>query len=60
MGFPLAKGQPRTGLSLWPEIKKRAGIEDVRLHDLRRAFADQAVLQGAPLPMIVLGRARWR
>lgn len=38
--------------SLWSLVRKRAGIEDVRLHDLRHNFASQAVMQGVPLPTV--------
>ncbi len=38
--------------SLWRLVRKRAGIEDVRLHDLRHNFASQAVMQGIPLPTV--------
>ena len=36
----------------WRRIRKRAGIEDVRIHDLRHSFASNAVAQGMSLPMI--------
>lgn len=39
-------------LSLWFTVRKRVGIEDVRLHDLRHNFASQAVLNGVPLPTV--------
>ena len=32
--------------------EKQAGIEDVRLHDLRHSVASQAVLKGVPLPVV--------
>ena len=57
--------QPRTGgdhvfpsqigtgyPSLWFTLRRRAGIEDVRLHDLRHTFASLAVLNGVPLPTV--------
>ena len=45
--------RPRSGnLPLWREARKRAGIEDVRLHDLRHTFASHAVMQGVPLPVV--------
>ena len=37
---------------LWFSLRKRAGIEDVRLHDLRHNFASQPVLNGVPLPTV--------
>ena len=36
----------------WRRIRKRAGIEDVRIHDLRHSFASYAVSQGMSLTMI--------
>ncbi|MDE0241381.1 MAG: tyrosine-type recombinase/integrase [bacterium] len=53
--FPSAADphQPLTRrLSLWLTLRKRAGIEDVRLHDLRHNFASHAVMQGVPLPTV--------
>ena len=52
---------PSTGRSPVPRIRltdcggwqeKQAGIEDVRLHDLRHSVASQAVLNGVPLPVV--------
>ena len=47
-------------LPLWRTVRREAGIEDVRLHDLRHTFASHAVLQGVPLPVIsrLLGHKR--
>ena len=39
-------------LPLWPSVREEAGIEDVRLHDLRHTFASHAVLRGIPLPVV--------
>lgn len=39
-------------MQLWLTLRKRAGLEDVRLHDLRHNFASYAVLQGVPLPTV--------
>ena len=39
-------------LSLWCRARREAGLEDVRLHDLRHPHASQAVLQGVPLPVV--------
>lgn len=36
----------------WQRIRNRAGIDDVRIHDLRHSFASNAVSQGMSLPMI--------
>jgi len=42
------KGIPK----IWYEVRKRAEIEDCRLHDLRHNFASVAASNGASLPMI--------
>ena len=39
-------------LSLWHRARREAGIEDVRLHDLRHTVASQAVAHGVPLPTV--------
>ena len=36
----------------WYRVRKRAGLEDVRLHDLRHSFASRALPLGEPLPVI--------
>lgn len=36
----------------WLQVRKRAGLDDVRLHDLRHTFASVAVSGGASLPLI--------
>lgn len=36
----------------WQRIRKRAGLEDVRIHDLRHSFASGAIALGEGLPMI--------
>lgn len=36
----------------WQRIRNRAGIDDVRIHDLRHSFASNAVAQGMSLSMI--------
>ena len=39
-------------LSLWRKVRRQAGIQDVRLHDLRHTFASYAVMQSVPLPVV--------
>ena len=36
----------------WNIIRERAGMEDVRIHDLRHSFASRALALGESLPMI--------
>lgn len=36
----------------WRRIRARAGLDDVRIHDLRHSFASTAVANGESLPMI--------
>ena len=54
-----AKPQSRQ-LGLWRRARREAGIEDVRLHDLRHTVASQAVARGVPLPTVarMLGHSR--
>ena len=57
---PPDPARPRVDLGLWKKVRKLAGIEDVRLHDLRHTFASQAAMQGIPLPVVarLLGHAQ--
>lgn len=36
----------------WRRIRKKAGLENLRIHDLRHSFASSAVMMGKSLPMI--------
>ena len=58
---PSKPGRPLSHhLPLWRLVRKEAGIEDVRVHDLRHTHASHAVLQGVPLPVVsrMLGHKR--
>ena len=48
--------------SLWYRVRKKAGIEDVRLHDLRHTVASHAVMSGVPVPVVsrLLGHSNVR
>jgi len=49
----LVAGKPINNLQKpWRRIRKIAGLEDVRIHDLRHTFASVAVNGGMSLPMI--------
>ena len=39
-------------LPLWHSLRREAGIEDVRLHDLRHSVASHAVMNGVPVPVV--------
>ncbi|MCY4548578.1 MAG: tyrosine-type recombinase/integrase [Defluviicoccus sp.] len=57
---PFDPARPRGAeLGLWPRVRKEAGIEDVRLHDLRHTHASHAVMNGVPVPVVsrLLGHA---
>ncbi len=53
--FPSVRdpSRPRTREPLlWNRVRREAGIEDVRLHDLRHTVASQAALAGVSLPVV--------
>ena len=54
--------RPRQTLSLWDSVRRDAGIEDVRLHDLRHTLASHAVMNGVPVPVVsrLLGHSNVR
>ena len=60
---PLDPSRPRGhNLGLWYRVRKEAGIEDVRLHDLRHTHASHAVMNGVPMPVVsrLLGHSNVR
>ena len=53
--FPSPKGGNRPihdELPMWYRMRLEAGLDDVRLHDLRHTYASHAVMQGTPLPVV--------
>jgi integrase len=52
----IAGAKPGARLSdlqpFWQRVRARAGLKDVRIHDLRHTFASIAVTAGQGLPMI--------
>ncbi len=60
---PKDESRPRSSeLSLWRKVRREAGIEDVRVHDLRHTFASHAVMRRVSLPVLsqLLGHSRDR
>ena len=60
---PLDPARPRNpGFPFWYRIRREAGIEDVRLHDLRHTMASHAVMNGVPVPVVsrLLGHSNAR
>ena len=60
---PLDPSRPRgRDLSIWDRVREEAGIEDVRLHDLRHTHASHAVMNGVPVPVVsrMLGHSNVR
>lgn len=39
-------------LALWYCVRREAGLEEVRLHDLRHSVASHAMMLGVPLPVV--------
>ncbi len=63
--FPSARDPSRPrhqDFKLWYRVRKEAGIEDVRLHDLRHTVASHAVMNGVPVPVVsrLLGHSNVR
>ena len=60
---PRDPARPRSrNLAFWNRARREAGIEDVRLHDLRHMHASHAVMNGVPVPMVsrLLGHSEVR
>ena len=60
---PRDSSKPRSrNLALWYRVRREAGIEDVRLHDLRHTVASHAVMNGVPVPVVsrLLGHSNVR
>ena len=50
---PRDPDRPRSrNLPFWYRARREAGIEDVRLHDLRHTHATHAVMNGVPVPVV--------
>ena len=63
--FPSPRDPSRPRCSefrLWRRVRGEAGIEDVRLHDLRHTHASHAVMNGVPVPVVsrLLGHSQVR
>ena len=60
---PRDPARPRgLNLPLWYRVRREAGIEDARLHDLRHTVASHAVMNGVPVPVVsrLLGHSNVR
>ena len=50
---PRDPSRPRgPDIGLWYRVRREAGIEDCRLHDLRHTHASHAVMNGVPVPVV--------
>ena len=50
---PRDPDRPRNdNLTFWFRVRREAGIEDVRLHDLRHTHASHAAMSGVPIPVV--------
>ena len=50
---PRDPARPRSrNLPFWYRARREAGIEEVRLHDLRHTHASHAVMNGIPVPVV--------
>ena len=60
---PRDPARPRSrNLAFWSRARREAGIEDVRLHDLRHTHASHAVMNGVLVPVVsrLLGHSNVR
>lgn len=60
---PRDRSRPRSrNLAFWDRARREAGIEDVRLHELRHTHASHAVMNGVPVPVVsrLLGHSHVR
>ena len=58
---PRDPSRPLNGdLRLWNRVRREAGIEDVRIHDLRHTHASHAVMNGVPVVSRLLGHSNVR
>ncbi|MCB9752967.1 MAG: tyrosine-type recombinase/integrase [Myxococcales bacterium] len=60
---PSSKGGQIDGSTLhatWVRVRRRIGLDDVRLHDLRHSAASDAIMSGVPLAVVgkILGHSR--
>ena len=54
---PVDPGRPiGNDLPLWRRVRERAGLDGVRLHDMRHTYASQAVIKAIPLPVVARRR----
>ena len=63
--FPSPRNPDRPysdNLALWYRVRREAGIEDVRLHDLRHTYASHAAMNGVPVLVVarMLGHSNVR
>ncbi len=49
---PAARGHYREPWKAWATLLKRAKLEDLRIHDLRRSMGSWMTIQGASLPVV--------
>lgn len=59
---PRSKRHRSLEISAWRSVRHVAGLDDVRLHDLRHTFASHAAMGGVPLPVLskLLGHSSLR